>query len=426
MSNTNILRTERMHLFTPNINVVTKINIFGKPDFESIKRAIEVAVDANEILNCSIDLLENGVAKYRKNEKPIYSIKLTNVNWIEIVNKNKEELFSIATGELVRFFVIIEEQDVQLLIIMHHLAGDGLSAAFLIEDIMESLAGNVPKYKTLNIASIDEFPKDSQLNFITKVFVKRLNGKWLKNGKVFSYVDYKKMFTDYWHQHKSLIYCEQLSTDELNVIHKLAKKNGVSINTVFTSVFLQVYGKKADIGLAINVRDKGYRGMGNYASGISTKYTYKNAKGFIQNLKLIHKIIYRKLNNDKKKYFVLRFLDSIEETLLDSVNMVAFGGYKNKTANYVTRLMGYSGRKKSFGISNLGKLNIPTNYGKFRIEELTFIPPIISNNCRVIGIATIGEQVCITMNVIDDGNVEYEKKFFIEAIKKLKSMSEFS
>lgn len=224
MSNVYRLRTERMHLFTPNINVVTKINISGKPDFESIKRAIEVAVDANEILNCSIDLLENGVAKYRKNEKPIYSIKLTNENWIKIVNKNKEELFNIAIGELVRFFVITEEQEVQLLIIMHHLAGDGLSIVFLIEDIMESLAGNVPKYKALNIASTDGFPKDSQLNFITKVFVKKLNGKWLKNGRVFSYLDRKKMFTNYWHQHTSSIYYEQLSKEELYVIYELAKK----------------------------------------------------------------------------------------------------------------------------------------------------------------------------------------------------------
>lgn len=166
--------------------------------------------------------------------------------------------------------------------------------------------------------------------------------------------------------------------------------------------------------------------MGNYASGISAKYTYKNKKSFIQNIKLLHKIIYKKLNNVKKRYFVLRFLDSIEYKLLDSVNMVTFGDYQNKTANYLTQLMGYGDKKKSFGISNLGKINISTDYGRFRIEELTFVPPIIPNNFRVIGIATIGEQVSITMNAIDDGNSEFEKQFFMEAIKKLKNISEFS
>ena len=49
--------------------------------------------------------------------------------------------FALKDGELLRFFAWFMEEECRLLIIGHHLAGDGMSFACLTRDIMTALAG---------------------------------------------------------------------------------------------------------------------------------------------------------------------------------------------------------------------------------------------------------------------------------------------
>lgn len=48
-------------------------------------------------------------------------------NWIEIVSQNEKNPFAIDKGELVRVFIIPSESNTQIMIMAHHLAGDGKS-----------------------------------------------------------------------------------------------------------------------------------------------------------------------------------------------------------------------------------------------------------------------------------------------------------
>jgi hypothetical protein len=207
----------------PNINIVIKVDITGNPDTEAIKRAIELAVNANEILKCRIALLESGDAVYEKIEKPVYSIETSNESWMEVTRKYESRIFNISIGELIRFFILIGEGDTQLLIIAHHLSGDGLSIAYLIEDIMLALEGKKLKFKPIHFVSAEEFPKGSGLNPIMRFGLRIFNRKWRKTGKVFFYPDYERMFHNYWKERETFICCQQLSQEELEAISKIAK-----------------------------------------------------------------------------------------------------------------------------------------------------------------------------------------------------------
>lgn len=422
MDKNRMLCTEREHLFTPNVNIIMKVNIGGRPDSVLLKHAVACAVNANESLNCKIVLLENGVAGYEKLENPVYTVEVSNKDWKEIVREQASKAFSLASGELIRFFILTGGSDVELLIIAHHLAGDGLSIVYLIEDIMNALFGKKLEFKPLQIATIDNLPKKSEMNPIAKMLLKRLNQSWLKSGKVFSYSDYEKMFIHYWNNRMPYICCETLSQNELGMLCEKARQSEVSLNSLITTAFILAYGKKADTGLAASTREKGYRGMANFATGIAFRYKYNKNKSFLQNVQAVHKCIYKKLGDGKKKYLVLRFIEMMEPTLIDAACMTSFGKYKNKTAEYFTHLMGYDGNPKDISITNLGKLDISEEYGQYDISNLAFIAPIIPNARRVIGIATLGEEICITMHVMDDEDVEKEKKFFAKAIQTLKSI----
>lgn len=416
------LSTERTDLFIPNINVVMKVEIGGKPDIALLKQAINHAVNANEALLCKIVLLENGDAGYEKLENPMHSIVVSNKDWKGVTREQESKVFNLAAGELVRFFLLTGGNDVEVLIIAHHLVGDGLALVCLIEDIMTALSGNKLKYKPLQLVSVNNFPKNSELNPISKVLLKRINRNWMKSGRVFTMDDYEKMFENYWKNRKTYIFYDKLSPNELGRIREKARQSDVSLNSLMTTAFIRAYEKKADTGLAVSIREKEYRGMANHASGIAVQYKYNENKSIFQNAQIVHKLIYKKLGNAKKKYLVLRFIALMEPTLLDSVCMFAFGDYKNKTTEQLTHMMKYDNQPKNLSVTNLTKLNIPQRYGLYDIKNFVFVAPIFPNSRRVIGIATLGEETCITMHVMDDENVKNERRIFEKAIQTLKEI----
>lgn len=414
------LCTERTHLFAPNINVVMKVDIGGKPDIALFKQAIDDGVRVNEALNCKIVLLENGDAGYEKLENPEHSIEVSNKDWQEITKEQESKVFNLGSGELIRFFILTGGNDLQLLVIAHHLAGDGLSIVYLIEDIMTALSGGRLAFKPMKLVLVDKFPKKSDLGPIAKLLLKRMNRTWLKSGKAFSYRDYEKMFNNYWKNRQTTVCYEKLSQNELAILCQKARQSKVSINSLISTAFIRAYDKKADTGMAISIREKEYRGMVNAASGIAFMYHYKESKSILQNAKHVHKRIYKKLGSHKKKYLVLRFIGMMEPTLLDATCMNAFGGYNNKTARQLSHLMGYDDHPKDISITNLTKLDIPLNYGEFDLKNFVFVAPIIPNARRVIAIATLGEAIGITMHVMDDEHVDKEKRIFEQAIQSLK------
>ena len=72
------------------------------------------------------------------------------------------------------------------------------------------------------------------------------------------------------------------------------------------------------MGIAASIRPEQFTGMGNYATGISIRYRYDTKKDFWKNAQAVHQLIYRKLNNPNKKFFLLKFMDSLEPGLIDS------------------------------------------------------------------------------------------------------------
>lgn len=416
------LSTERTHLFTPNINIIMKVRIVGDVNTDNLIEAIKAAIKINESLNCRIILSEGGQAWYERCENAANLIKVSHKDWRDIVKDEESIAFKLEDGELVRIFILTCGKDTELLIIAHHLAGDGLSIVYLIKDIMNAFSGKSLKFKPLNLASVDDFPKNTRLSFLIKMYLRHINRSFIKDGRVFTYDDYNKMFNMYWYNRSTCILEDRLKKEELTAIYHMAKCGEVSVNSIISTAFIYAYGKKADTGFAISLRKDGNEAMANHTSGIDILYKYNENKSFMENAKEVHKLIYKKLNNDKIKYFVPHFLSSIYPCLIDSASMAVYGEYKNKTAKKLADLMQYNEKSKDISITNLTKLKIPKVYGSFEIDDFMFVAPVIPYGKRIIGIATLGENMCITMHVMNDSHLGYEKMIFEKAINILKNI----
>lgn len=418
------LKTERMHLFTPNVNVVTKVKINGHIEKSVLDQAMNQVVDANEILRSKIIIENDGQAYYQVLSHNHIKIRQSDVSWKDLMDREKEIAFDLEAGELIRVFYSFENQATEVVLITHHLAADGLSCQMIVDQLLQALNGRQLDQSSINIIDSSEFPPDTKLPIATRLYAAYINKKWQKRGRVFNYKDYKTLFKGYWDTHKTCVLIEEIEANLVEQLRGYCKKNQVTVNSAVTTAYLKACGHQADFGMAVSVRCKSHAGLGNYASGIGLTMTYDYDKSFAVNCQMVHKAIYKKLGNPANKYYVLKFFDAIEQTLMDAVMMVAFTGYSQKTANYLSKLMGYSGKKIDFGISNLGRLNTSGNKGPYEIQDYVFVPPIIPNNKRVIGVATLNGRLTMAMHVQDQGFMDAEETFIKNARHTLEHINE--
>lgn len=386
----NEIAVERPHLFEPNVYVTVCVEVSGVVAADDLACAVEKAYKANETTMSKI-VLTQGRCYYEKLSESRCTVDIVDSNWSDIVKENEKKAFAIDKGELMRTFIIPREETTQILIMAHHLAGDGQSMICFIKDIMNALSGKALKYKPLALVARDSLPRKG-LSLLAKSYTRYCRRKW--SGQTFTWQDFYDLHNKYWRYNTSDIRCETLSEDKTLEIIEKSKLIGCSVNSFIVTEFLRKHQKTCEVGIPVSIRQKGDETLSNFVSGISIRYKYDNKKTFAENALRVHKSVERKLRDIK--FFVLQFIAELPPTLIDAVLLNKYGLCESRLAEKTARVMSYTGKIRDIGISNLGKLDIPTEYGSCKIENVIFVPPAISYSDNIIGVSTINGRMTIT------------------------------
>ncbi len=412
------LKKERMYLCAPNSCVTTSVTIVGNMEIDKLCNAIREAVKHNEILNTKIRVESNGNAYYITENVRQPSISVSNTSWQKIVEEQVKIRFEIENGELIRFFIIPEADNIQLLIINHHLAGDGLSIAFLIEDIVDILCGKEIAHKAIQLMKPEQYRDVSSLSPMIRFLMKRLNRSWGKSGTIFQPDDNIRLFDKYWNKRNIKIYSQTIDKNSLEKLYQFSKQNNISINSILLTAFYRAFDSKTDIGISVNLREKENKGMGNYATGVSIPYDYDKSLSFCHNAVKVHKAVYDKINNNKEKFFLLQFMNGLSQTLIDATYFSVFDSYINREAKMTANMFGYSNQPQGISLTNLTKIPIPTNYGDYQLSNYLCVPPLMPNTKVIFGISTFDECMHITM-CGEESSLLYKKKLLERIIETL-------
>ncbi len=416
-----LLCTERLDLFEPNIYIGFLVQLTGSAAPDAVVSAVKTAFAANEAILSKVVLNANGDAYYEKMSQSGCTVTVCNDDWREILRCNEKIPFSIDKGELIRVFVITSNNELSLLIMAHHLAGDGKAVTYFLEDIMTALSGVRLDYKPMRLITTGFLPEGTKLPLIFKWYAAFYNRKWKRSGRIFNWNNYADIHHAYWHSHESRIVFERFSPEELGDIRAYAKRIGATVNSYITTAFLQANRKSGTIGIAVSVRENNDKSMSNQVAGINVDHAYDSNAAFEENVCHVHKKVQCKLANPVMKYFVLRFIPLFNPGLIDSVLMSAYGLYDNKTSHKLAKVMGYVGSKKrELGITNLTKLDIPDTYGPYGIKHGLFIAPVVSYARRIIGVSTMNDGMTVSYHFMSDQDKDMELAFFERAVRIMK------
>jgi len=413
----------RMHIRTPNSNVVIYSVFESTVSKDEIEKAILVLSDKHKLLNCHIQTDTENKVWYvidKKLQPEINTPKSINLNDI-LINELKHR-FDFEKGPIIRF-TLLTQKETTLIINCHHAICDGMSLIYLLKDIAKILSGENIKIKPKIPVFLEPENIPQKVGSpISRFYVSLINKKWNKETIRFSDHTYQEVHNNFWKEYKPQIISFEFSKEETANIVWQCKQNNVSVNTGLITAFLyaekQLFEKKdysSKVIITDNLRThlKNHPGesMGFFVSTLKPNLEYSEKKTFWENAQIFNKKIKRLLEKD---LFNNQIIGLFTPVFLDAMMLNKFGQREDKQAKKLIEKAGMNKLTSTFTIANLGIIKIDDNLKKLRIKTISG-PMAVSNAMeKYISVLTMNGKlhfsICFDENIVDRKSILEIKK----------------
>jgi hypothetical protein len=412
------LIVERLHLFEPNAHICLAVEFSEVFAVDVLQEALQKVTIQHPLMHAQVHLADNGDAYYQidANVEPQLQVEaLTrDTEWLSIVAREQKKPFAWDRGPLIRFTCLHSEGRMQLLICFHHVLADGLSGITILKDLLFFLHHPDQAAQTGNIRLMEDSPlyEGEKLPFLPGFLVNRLNRQWRKSPLLFTKEEYDSLHNHYWQHRSHTLGVTELSSLQLDKLAAKCHHYQVTINSLLLASLLKCAydqdkrNKKAALAVSLHSDEKRF---GNHASGISIQYGYNSRKSIWENAAAVQTLIRRKRNNPQLKHFFLTFLKALDGGLIDSMYVGLFGATSRKPTASLQRWLGYTHTPLGLAATNLGRTGLTVKDG---IRSAFFIPPLVANTDKIVGIASTDSGLRAVYQYSNQINTRENKQIF--------------
>jgi NRPS condensation-like uncharacterized protein len=402
---------ERLYLRSPSINVCFRATVEGALDKNTIEKALEKVRIRHPLINCSVEIDGNNNAWFVQNSGSIaieYN-KSSELDWQAWYRTVDNVPFDFSKGSLVKFCILVGK-NTEIIILGHHIIGDGIGYLNLVKDVLLALDNKIDAIPQIppTEPKARYFKETILLEQSARDYAQWLNGEWRKSHVSFPEANYRTFFDQYRKKYVPNLYMVSLEGDDVKRLLEKSRSNGLTANEIiasaFSVAFMEILNKKEiRLGVAANIRNElvsePNNCMGNYVTGISAKAGYNPENGYISNAKAIAAMLREQLSNPKNRHLVVHFLNEFDKDLIESIMFAAYGDFDHPVAKKLAELIGEQRENKGLGISNLGRYNF-NNYENIKVIDIQFIGPAFPANLLTIGIITVNDKLnfCLRYN----------------------------
>ncbi len=405
---------ERRFLSLPNANVVMGVRIKGRVSQNLLKSAVLQVRQKHPLLGVRIILDDHSSGWFTQDNVPEIPIDIrpraTNEDWIEVATEELKRAFSTETGPLMRM-VLLQSPDVSdLIITAHHSICDGRSLVYLIRDIMNYL--EYPDHEreplpVMPIAIQEYLPSSAAVGWLTKFIIKRMNRKWLRKGISFNTKDYQQLHQEFWQKHHPSIFRWELPPPQTTALVARCRQEQVTVNSALYAAFIKaqqhIQGNSHEyfhnILMPVDFRERLIKPVGEavgfYVSVVMFKLKITPEKPFWEIARTIDNRARQKLTN--KNIFDSQKISLVSPSLMDGIILAKHGKLDDKMAIGHVKRKGLDKLFAGIMVSNLGRLEIPVDYGDLHLDAL--IGPVAYSDSlqKVLEVVTVGNNMYFTI-----------------------------
>lgn len=390
------------------LNVVMVARIRGKVNRSEVIKALERLRQRHPLLAVRVKIDDDGTGWYVAEGVPAIAThgepRQSEEQWIARVKEEFRTPFPVETGPLVRCALIQSAEVSEIILCAHHAVCDGMSLGYLLRDLLKDLADPIQEFE----GSVDPppinhttVPRPPSTNPLQRFIMSRINKKWAAKNIRFSGSEMCRMHEEFWRGNVAIqVLAWNMDPGATAGLVERCRVENVTVNTVLWTAFLAAqYDVQDDrrryrhrSALAVSTRDKlrVYVGeaFGFYASSLTVKLPYSPRKSFWDNARAVHSRIAKGLS--KTNLFRMLSAKMVHPTLLDSLYFCKYGLLDEAMPKRLLGKMGWHKITYGYALTNVGRFDIPTTYGPFRLEAV-YGPSVYSDvEEKVVGVITVG------------------------------------
>ena len=390
------LMAERFFLFDPSIYMNVIFAIDGLVPVEKIREAIEKTYTQNQTTMSKAVLDKKGNLYLEEMGQTGCHTYVDYRNWQEIRREQERIPFRINEGEFLRAFITPRENSTDVYLMAHHMMADGSGLLILVDDIMNNLAGFEVAYKPTEVMRRKDVIRKGDLSVQDRIRLRLLNLLWAKEKRIFTWEDYYQIHETYWKDKSTYFEFTTIEDEELKNLKQECKDLGITVNSYLVAKIMKNYPDDHIIGVPVSLRGNS-NSISNMITSLMLEYRYDTEKSLAENAVRAHQILRDGIASEPMRYHIPQFVAILDPTLMDAAVAHFVLGFDNEAARMASYVIGYtSNLGTDVGITNLGVLDVKTQYGDYRITNMIGIPPHVSATRRVISIYTYNEKMTIT------------------------------
>lgn len=384
------LVTERAHFMCPNMNFGIKVTIKASYNFTKLQETMIQLENAHPFLKSLIakDDSEGKLYYAYHDDLHVEIVKKNDVNqWKVYYKESTGHGWDVFHEPLMKLIVMEGKETFDCMFIAHHLLGDGRAVLGIVNEFADIYVEQKP-LKTVReqlMTSINELPQNSDLPWISKVLINRVNKNWKKENHAVSYSKYLDFEKEFIHNNPVSYTEESLDQAEVQRLHTICHEEGISINDYLVAEMMQnEHTNKvviaADIRKYLNFYQE--NALGNYATAFGVVCNDKSEE-LLKKAKAVSRVIKNIRANPTKLMMVLACYFRMTPELIDAVAISTLGSYPSKAGKFVGSMMfGYE-KRNGYSVSNLGKIE------NSNIIEAIAIPPASPANKKTMGVVSV-------------------------------------
>ncbi len=405
---------ERRFLSLPNANVVMGARIQGMVSQDLLESAVLQVRQKHPLLGARIHLDNDSTGWFIQDNVPEIPIEIkpraTSEDWNQVAKEQLKQIFSTEIGPLIRI-ILLQSPDVSdLIITAHHSICDGRSLVYLICDIMTYLGHPGHEKEPLPvmpIATQEYLPSSISVGWLTRFIIKRMNQKWLRKGISFNVKDYQQLHQEFWQKHHPSILRWELAPSQTTALSARCRQEQVTVNSALYTAFLKaqrhIQGNSHEyfhnIIVPVDFRDRLTKPVGEaigfYVSVVMFKLKTTQEKPFWEMARTIDKRARQKLTN--KNIFGSQKISLLSPSFVDGIIFAKHGKLDDKMAVGQVKRKGLDKLFAGVMVSNLGRLEIPVDYGDLHLDALIGPAAYSDSLEKVLEVVTVGDKMYLTM-----------------------------
>lgn len=403
-----MIQTDQGFFYMPSAFVTLKVTVEGIYDHDKMQEAVLRLEKVHPTIN-NVVCKKGDEMWFEDTGKHVSLVEYDeerNIRWEDAILDMTVQPVNLLEIPGVMVGVVIRSERFYVLMVCHHMYGDGISVKQLMDNLLYMYStGRILKTReNIPMPTEESLPEDCKMPEALRERLLNFHRTCKEKKVEFSWETYKQMIDTHNATVGTGLTCRNIKGSAFRNLRGKCKEMGVTINSAIATAIAATLqkGDGMDAIVAVDTRaifdNVGKRGIANYASCVQPRLNYDFNIGFWENVVKTHDKIKQERADNHKVLNTLYSFMILNADMFGVGYHARYGLFRDMEVLMELRnTLGLTKETETFDISNIGKVEFYANSEDFVVRDCYFVSNPMPACACTFGIVTLNNLLTISL-----------------------------